>query len=198
MSSGSSPSRKSLSNALHKEEECVLVKSSDGIALETRLLKGQHPRYSQTAVILTHPYGPLGGNLDNNVVYSLFQLFASLGFTTARFNFRGVGHSTGRTSFQGLGEIDDLLSVYKFIKTRSDLKPKHVLLVGYSYGSITAGAASVEIPDLCGFIAISYPSGVSWALTLWNGRKYLECLRCLASPAIPKLLIMGERYLRSK
>ena len=41
------------------------------------------------AVIVTHPYSLLGGNMENNVVYSVAHRLAWRGFTTVRFNFRG-------------------------------------------------------------------------------------------------------------
>ncbi|RKO92789.1 Alpha/Beta hydrolase protein, partial [Blyttiomyces helicus] len=68
-----------------------------------------------------HPYGPLGGNMDNNVVAALFRNFASKGFMVIRFNFRGVGNSTGKTSWRGQGEVDDVLTVVRYARERVNL-----------------------------------------------------------------------------
>ena len=175
------------SNSLQHQEIQVSIASSSNVTLDARVLLG-----GQVCVLFCHPYGPLGGNMDNVVVYSLFQLFASCGYMTCRFDFRGAGRSSGRTSLQGQGEIDDVRSVYKYLKRRSDWAPKYFILVGYSYGAIAAGAAASDLgSDLIGFIAISYPAGVSWALTLWNGKKYADALKSMAQ--VPKLLLIGDK-----
>lgn len=193
---------KSYSNALFKEEVDLRVPSTDNVILETRLFvpqlqqQGNLQRRRETLVILAHPYGPLGGNFNNPVIVSLFTLFASLGFSTLRLNFRGAGESTGKTSYQGQGEIDDILSSYKFVKSRSAANPsqaqvKSVILVGYSYGAISVTGASKHIPDLTATVLVSYPASVSWALTLGNGKKYLEGYK--SAPVHTKLLLMGSK-----
>lgn len=54
------------------------------------------------AVIVTHPWGPLGGNMNNNVVLALVFWFQRIGVTTLRFNFCGSqigrGHTQGSCS----------------------------------------------------------------------------------------------------
>ena len=46
------------------------------------------------AVVL-HPHPLHGGNMNNRVVYTLYNSFADSGFSVLRFNFRGVGRSQG-------------------------------------------------------------------------------------------------------
>ena len=78
----------------------VLIESTDSIKLEAVYTPSVT---SDTCCIITHPYGPLGGNLDNNVVSSLFSYFSeSKNYTTIKFNFRGIGKSTGKTSYTGI------------------------------------------------------------------------------------------------
>jgi alpha/beta superfamily hydrolase len=43
---------------------------------------------SAPAIVLAHPYGPLGGNMHNNVVIALQKSLMNKGYTTASFNFR--------------------------------------------------------------------------------------------------------------
>jgi hypothetical protein len=45
--------------------------------------------HSNVAIVVTHPYSLLGGNMENNVVYAVAHRLAFFGFTTIRFNFRG-------------------------------------------------------------------------------------------------------------
>ena len=42
-------------------------------------------------VVTTHPHPLYGGNMYNNVVASLVRIYQLAGYTTLRFNFRGVG-----------------------------------------------------------------------------------------------------------
>jgi alpha/beta superfamily hydrolase len=44
---------------------------------------------TKIGIVVTHPYSLLGGDLNNNVVVGIAKYFASFGFTTVRFNFRG-------------------------------------------------------------------------------------------------------------
>ncbi|KAJ3404163.1 hypothetical protein CcCBS67573_g06177 [Chytriomyces confervae] len=173
-------------------EQLVFIPSTNNVSLEARI---GVPCTSTTArkdicLILTHPYGKLGGNLQNNVVEALRHSF-SKEFITVRFNFRGVGQSTGRGSFSGSGEVDDLASVCKYVKARVDLNPKYFVLVGYSYGTIPVCALSSELEGCIGVVAISFPASVMWFLTMGNGNKYIDALRACPQ-STPKLLIMGD------
>ena len=38
--------------------------------------------------MITHPYGPLGGNMDNNVVQAVYDAAEKAGFAAVCFNFR--------------------------------------------------------------------------------------------------------------
>ncbi|KAI9091835.1 Alpha/Beta hydrolase protein [Phlyctochytrium arcticum] len=172
---------------LHNQEELKSVESTGG-TLETRIFHGSIRK--ETCVVFAHPYGPLGGNLENNVVRALFDNFATQGYMTVRFNFRGVGYSQGRTSLRGQGEMEDVQAICRFVRGRHDLAPKKIILCGYSYGSVAMGAAACTIPELAGFISISYPCGVMWFLTLFNSAKASSPLAQIPA-AVPKLYITG-------
>ncbi|KAI8929449.1 Alpha/Beta hydrolase protein [Entophlyctis helioformis] len=184
--------QRAVSNSLHLKERDVTVPSTDGVTLKARFFVGDSKRRS-TCFVLAHPYGPLGGNYDNNVVEALFANFASMGYSTIRFNFRGVGGSTGRTTFRGIGEIEDVVAVCKYLMSRDIMdKPSRIVLCGYSYGSVAAGAAACDVPEVAAVISISYPAGVLWALTLGNQRKHLDSLQS-TPPDVLKLFISGTR-----
>lgn len=57
--------------------------------------------HSPLAVIVTHPWGPLGGNMNNNVVLGVVFWFQRLKVTTLRFDF--CGSQIGRGHRQGRG-----------------------------------------------------------------------------------------------
>ncbi|MEL6746158.1 MAG: alpha/beta hydrolase, partial [Pseudomonadota bacterium] len=59
------------------------------------------------AIILhPHPHPQFGGTMNHPIVYKLFYMFQERGFTTLRFNFRGVGRSQGEFD-HGAGELSD-------------------------------------------------------------------------------------------
>ena len=41
--------------------------------------------------VIAHPHPLFGGTMDNKVVQTLARAFVQCGWTTVRFNFRGVG-----------------------------------------------------------------------------------------------------------
>lgn len=87
------------------------------------------------AVIALHPHPLYGGSMDNNVVETIVRAGQDCGFTTLRFNFRGVGRSEGDYS-QGAGEQDDIGAALDFFEQSFDLADK--VLVGYSFGACVA------------------------------------------------------------
>jgi alpha/beta superfamily hydrolase len=84
------------------------------------------------AAIICHPHPLYGGTMHNKVVYRIARTFQDAGFTTLRFNFRGVGLSAGQHD-DGNGEQDDLRAVIGFAQSHY---PGHELwLAGFSFGS---------------------------------------------------------------
>ncbi len=85
----------------------------------------------QDAVVITHPHPLYGGDLDNPVVAVLTAAYQRRGYSTLRFNFRGVGASGGHYA-DGQGEQDDVRAAATHLaglgKTVSDL-------AGYSFGA---------------------------------------------------------------
>ena len=80
--------------------------------------------------LVLHPHPLHGGAMNNKVVYTLYQCFVRKGFSTLRFNFRGVGHSTG-TYDEGRGEMDDVRYALEFLSRRYPGLP--VILAGFSF-----------------------------------------------------------------
>jgi len=81
---------------------------------------------------LCHPHPLYGGNMDNNVVWSLKKALRGWGWQTLRYNSRGVGESGGVYG-GGEGETKDLLAVVEFAAERCEGVSIH--LAGYSYGA---------------------------------------------------------------
>jgi uncharacterized protein len=144
---------------------------------------------SNLAVIVTHPWKPLGGNMHNNVVVAACLYFQHLGITTARFDFVGL-YGRGYGHVQQVQEVAELLlsgtaSASSSISGRrnddgdgnssnSSKPPQSILLVGYSYGSLITGSASAVIPQCIGTVAIAPPFTVQCWLLLFHSKYHLN------------------------
>jgi uncharacterized protein len=93
-----------------------------------------------TAVI-AHPHPLHGGTLTNKVVQTLARACVQAGWTSVRFNFRGVGQSEGVYD-EGRGELDDLMAV---IEAQAPSGP--LCLAGFSFGSFVTSHAAARLHD---------------------------------------------------
>jgi alpha/beta superfamily hydrolase len=77
--------------------------------------------------------------MDNKVVQTLARAFVACGWTTVRFNFRGVGASEG-VHDEGRGELEDMLDVV------GQLAPEGPLAIaGFSFGAFVASGAAQRL-----------------------------------------------------
>lgn len=122
---------------------------SGPLNLEGVLVPGESPK----AVVISHPHPLYGGNMHNVVVGLLAQTFKELGWTTLRFNFRGVGRSQGDFD-QGQGEKDDVSAAVAYLK---ELNKGPVVLAGYSFGAWVNARAAIDNSDVEYSILVSPP-----------------------------------------
>ena len=94
-------------------------------------------------VVVTHPHPLYGGDMENSVVDSVVRVYRSRGYSTLRFNFRGVGMSQG-THDDGRGEQEDVRSALRFLAAQGANK---IDLAGYSFGAwVNLRANPVAVP----------------------------------------------------
>ena len=141
-----------------------------------------------TCFVLTHPWAILGGDLNNNVPGELSYILSAHGFSTCRFNFRGVGRSTGCCTWRGHGEREDLKSVVDWLCEEQGMKK--IVLVGYSYGSMISNSCADMRPEITSFVSVSTPFPCYWGLSLFNCMKMLSWAR---KSEKPKLFICGSQ-----
>ena len=108
-----------------KEERVTF--SSGELSLEGLLRRGESDR----GVVISHPHPLYGGEMRNQVVGIIQEVFAGKGWTTLRFNFRGVGRSQGEYD-EGVGEQEDVRAAVRYLK---EIKIKEIYLAGYSFGA---------------------------------------------------------------
>jgi alpha/beta superfamily hydrolase len=94
--------------------------------------------------------------MDNPVVFHVERELHRLGWTTLRFNFRGVGSSDG-VHDQGRGEMEDVGAAVAWL--RGLLSGKPLYLVGYSFGSLCSLKFLQAHPHhgVSGMVAIGLP-----------------------------------------
>ena len=88
-------------------------------------------RDEKKGVVVTHPHPLYGGDMYNLVVESIVHVYHMKGYSTLKFNFRGVGRSQG-TYDNGVGEQKDVLSALSFL---ADMGMEKIDLAGYSFGA---------------------------------------------------------------
>jgi uncharacterized protein len=99
---------------------------------DNNLLEGFLDFHSlEKSVVVTHPHPLYGGDMSNMVVELIIAGFRSKGYSTLRFNFRGVGGSQGTFS-DGVGEARDVCAAVEYLKAK---KIQQVVLAGYSFGA---------------------------------------------------------------
>ncbi len=102
----------------------------------------------RVALVCTHPWRVMGGDMNNNVPAFLASTFARLGYTTAKFNFRGGTFS------RGAAEIEDVKAVCRLLQQLQN-PPEAIFLIGYSYGSMISNASVDTLDCIKGFVGIS-------------------------------------------
>jgi len=129
-------------------EEPVLFKSID-MNMEGLF----HEMQGDQGVVITHPHPLYGGNMYNNVVESLARMYQLAGYSTLRFNFRGVGSSEGEYD-TGVGEQEDVKAALFYLTQRG----KKVLdLAGYSFGSWVNALAISKVDSVDRMVMVSPP-----------------------------------------
>lgn len=108
--------------------------------------------------LILHPHPQHGGTMNNKVVYTLYHLFARRGFSTLRFNFRGVGRSQG-TFDRGEGELMDAASALDWMMEHNPDSP-YVYIAGFSFGAWIGMQLLMRRPEIAGFVMVAPPANM--------------------------------------
>ena len=111
---------------------------------------------ARAAAVVAHPHPEHGGTLHNPVVFHADRELHRVGFTTLRFNFRGVGSSEGAYD-DGRGEVDDVGAAVSWLRGVAPGLP--LFLVGFSFGSACSIRYAVGDDSVSALIAIGLPVG---------------------------------------
>jgi len=162
---------------MNAEELKIFIPGPSG-KLETQIIRRKDIQNKDIGVIICHPHPQYGGTMAFPVVRIIYKGFGNLGYTSLRFNFRGVGKSEG-THGNGAGEREDLISVCNFM-LNENFGVKKLLIIGYSFGATIGASIADEFDEIIGYVAISYPFSL---IPQFISQAYVNK---------PKFFIMGE------
>jgi len=121
--------------------------------------KYKHNNNNESPIVLIlHPDPSRGGTMNTKIVFQLYKIFVKNGFSTIRFNFRGVGKSEG-TFDEGEGELSDAASVLDWLQ-QYNTNTKKCWIAGFSFGAWVAMQLLMRRPEINGFICISPPANI--------------------------------------
>ena len=139
-------------------EEKVFIPSGT-IQLEG-LLSTQETLSVKGGAVLCHPHPQYGGDMHNNVIAAAVQTAFQSGFSTLRFNFRGVGGSGGSYG-DGIGEKEDVKAAIEYLNSTLKGSDTPLILLGYSFGAWAGLPAAVQDDRVKGMVAIAPPLEMS-------------------------------------
>ena len=108
--------------------------------------------------LVLHPHPLHGGTMNNKVVFTLYQTFMRRGFSTLRFNFRGVGRSQGKYD-RGEGEMNDAASAVDWLQTYNP-QASAIWIAGFSFGAWIGMQLLMRRPEFDGFVVVSPPANL--------------------------------------
>jgi len=133
----------------------LLITGSEG-KIQTRYNHNNND--NSPVVIILHPDPTRGGTMNTKIVFELYKIFSNNGFSTMRFNFRGVGKSEG-TFDDGQGELSDAASVLDWLQ-QNNASSKTCWVAGFSFGSWVAMQLLMRRPEINGFVCVSPPANL--------------------------------------
>lgn len=152
-------------------ETRVMIETGEHL-LEGLFARGEIP---SAGGMLCHPHPLYGGSMHNEIVSTMQRRLREWGWSTLRFNFRGVGASGGEYG-EGKGEAEDVRAVAAYL-FQEGIRDLH--LAGYSFGSWVALKALAADLQPASLILVSPP---------------VDFLRFadLQLPSCPCLITVGE------
>jgi alpha/beta superfamily hydrolase len=154
-------------------ETRVTFTTQDGVSLEGLLSRGEK---GSGRIVLCHPHPLYGGDMYNNVVEAMQGSLAKKGYSTLRFNFRGIGGSEGGYG-EGAAEVEDVRGAVAFVAAEGD---SPLYLAGYSFGAYV-GVKGVEADERVKALVCISPPVAMYDFT------------SLAKEGRPTLIVAGER-----
>ncbi len=131
----------------------VVINGPEG-RLEGRYYHAKTP--DAPIALILHPHPQQGGTMNNRIVHTLHQCFQRQGFSTLRFNFRGVGRSQG-TFDRGEGELSDAASALDWMQSVNP-NARACWVGGFAFGAWIGMQLLMRRPEIQSFISVAPPA----------------------------------------
>ena len=109
------------------------------------------------SVLILHAHPGHGGNMNNPLSLKLHKFFSDIGYSSLRFNFRGVGKSDGEHDGSE-GELADSAIALDWLQNQNQ-ESKEYWVCGISFGAWVGMQLLMRRPEIPKFILISPPVG---------------------------------------
>ena len=122
-------------------------------------LEGRYHQSKETnapIALMLHPHPQAGGTMNNKVVFTLFHVFVTRGFSVMRFNFRGVGRSQGNFD-NGQGELSDAAAALDWLQGMNP-DASACWVAGFSFGAWIGMQLLMRRPEIDGFVSVAPPA----------------------------------------
>ena len=106
--------------------------------------------------VVCHPHPAFGGRMDVPLVVRLAESMYAAGWSTLRFNFRGIDGSEGRPT-GGNAEHEDVAAAVSWVRGKGAAR---VELVGYSFGALMAARALANGTSAVAMAAVGFPTTI--------------------------------------
>jgi len=109
------------------------------------------------SVLILHAHPGHGGNMNNPLTLKLHKFFSDIGYSSLRFNFRGVGKSDGEHDGSE-GELADSAIALDWLQNQNQ-ESREYWVCGISFGAWVGMQLLMRRPEIPKFILISPPVG---------------------------------------
>ena len=133
----------------------VIITGPEG-RLEGRYQHSKQP--NAPIALLLHPHPEHGGTMNNKVIFHMYHAFTRRGFSTLRFNFRGVGRSQGKFD-RGEGELSDAAAALDWMQGHNP-NAAGCWIAGFSFGAWIGMQLLMRRPEIQGFISVAPPANI--------------------------------------
>ena len=116
-------------------------------------------KHGAPVALILHPHPQHGGTMNNKVVYAMYENFIGRGFSTLRFNFRGVGRSQGVFD-NGQGELSDAASALDWMQGHNP-NAQSCWIGGFSFSAWISMQLMMRRPEITGFISVAPPASTN-------------------------------------
>lgn len=121
---------------MHTEEDVVFTSDGLKIAGILRLPEGAADGKPRPAFAILHGFG---SNKGAGNVLGPCDFLTGLGYATLRFDMRGCGESEGEKGrLICLEQVEDTRNAVSFLRTRAEIDPERIALIGSSFGAAVA------------------------------------------------------------